>query len=55
MVINVRDEGQPGKLSEIQSDPSRVTTGVSRLGPRLLFGCALGSVRIVFSHGECYN
>ena len=50
VVIDVRYEGQPGKLSEIQSDPSRVTTRVARLGPRLLFCGAFGAIRVVFSH-----
>ena len=50
VMIDVRYEGQPGKLSEIQSDPSRVATRVARLGPRLLFRGALGAIRIVFAH-----
>ncbi len=49
-MINVRDERQPGKLSEIQSDPSRVTTRVAGLGPCLLFDGALASIQIVLCH-----
>ena len=50
MVINIRNEGQPRKLSEIQSDASRVASRVTRLGARLFLGGALGAVRVVFSH-----
>ncbi len=53
-MVNVRDEGQPRKFSEIQSDASRVTTRVSRLGARLLFGGTLRPVVVVFSHGRFF-
>ena len=51
MMINVRDKRQSGKLSEIQSDPTRVTTRVAGLGACLLFDRALGSIHIVLYHG----
>ena len=51
-MVNVRDERQTWKLSEIQSDPTRVTARVAGLGACLLFGGALASIQIVLCHGD---
>ena len=51
-MVNVRDERQTRKLSEIQSDPTRVTARVAGLGACLLFGGALASIQIVLCHSD---